>query len=318
VSLDGWKQSGIEHEIRYLSEFSWNPGLTGRQFYSDFCARLYGEPARSVVSAMYNVYDSTEGSIPAATTGDYRDMNLAEGWNTLQLSKYAAAAADINSAGWADIVSKCQTLITKQQALINRDQAFLTSLKNLRPQLPASGQYWLDLMINRLEFRVVYVQGLIDINTSYITFNTIGKASGIAAAKTAANSDLNDALDHIYASINKYAECVRNTSDLGVIGQLNLQVYNVLKKFITDNGGTVEVQKLPFNPRRMSLEKTATDEISVYGIDGRFLSRQKAMELNNIALLKRTGIYFFKVKTRSGDVKIIKKLVVNGAPRLER
>jgi hypothetical protein len=267
---------------------------------------------------MYSVYDSTEGSIPAATTGDYRDMNLAEGWNTLQLSKYAAVAADLNSSGWADIVSKCQTLITKQQALISRDQTFLASLKNLRPQLSSSGQYWLELMINRLEFRIVYVQGLTDINTSYITFNTVGKASGIAQAKTAANADLNNAIGHIYASINKYAECVRNTSDLGVIGQLNLQVYNVLKKFLTDNGGTVDVQKQPFNPYRMSFEKTTSDEISVYGMDGRLLSRQKATELNNITLLKRPGIYFFKVKTHSGDVKIIKKLVVNGAPRLER
>lgn len=310
MSLDGWKQSGIEHTVRYLSEFSWNPGLTGKQFYSDFCAKLYGEPARSILSNMYIVYDSIEGSTPAATTGDYRDMNMAEGWNTLQLSKYAAAAADLNGAAWTDIVSKSQTLITKQQAYLTRDQNFVTSLKNLRPQLSASGQYWLDLMINRLEFRILYVEGLLDVNSSYVTYNTVGKASGITAAKTAANADLNNALGHIYGSIMHYSSCVRNTSDLGVIGQLNLQVYNILKKFLTDNGGTVDIRGKYAGLKTVVRDNLPGREISVYGIDGRLVALKNAVRPDGT--LKRSGIYFFKVKNRDGNVTIVKKLVVNG------
>lgn len=315
MSLDGWKQSGIEHEIRYLSEFSWSPGLTGRQFYSDYCAKLYGEPARSMLSNVYNVLDSIEGSIPAATTGDYRDMNIAEGWNKLQLSTYAATTADLSSGAWNTIVSECQTLLTKQQALVDRDQSFITALTGLRPQLSAAGQFWLDLMINRLTFRTIYVNGLMDINKSYITFNTIGKASGIAQAKTAACADLNNAISHIRDAINKYAECVRNTSDLGVIGQLNLQVYNVLSDFIKSNGGTVDIRGKYAGMKTVFGKNMPGREIAVYGIDGRLIALKNAVKPDGT--LKRSGIYFFKVKNSFGDVTIIKRLVVNGGAHLE-
>jgi hypothetical protein len=312
ISLDGWKQSGIEHTLRYLSEFSWNPGLTGKQFYSDFCAKIYGEAARSTLSTIYNVLDSIEGSTPAATTGDYRDMNMAEGWNTLQLSQYAATAADLNGAAWTDIVSKCQILITKQQAYIARDQDFVNSLTNLRPQLSASGQNWLDLMINRLEFRIMYVEGLLDINRSYVTFNTTGKASGIAAAKTAANADLNNALGHIYGSIMHYSSCVRNTSDLGVIGQLNLQVYNVLKKFLTDNGGTVDIRGKSAGLKTVLRENMPGREIAVYNIAGRLVARYISMAHIAKMPVLSPGVYFIKVKGGDGSSLIFKKNMVQG------
>jgi hypothetical protein len=305
VTLDGWKQSGIEHQIKYLSEFSWNPNLTGANFYSDYCGKLYGEAARTILSNMYSVYDSIEGSIPAATTGDYRDMNLAEGWNVLQLSKYAANTTELNSSSWADIVSKCQNLINRQQALINRDQNFINQLKNIRPQLTSSGQYWLDLMINRLEFRTIYVEGLLDINRSYITFNNVGKSSGIASAKTAACADLNNALSHIYDAINKYAQCVRNTSDLGIIGQLNLQVYNIIKKFITDNGGTVEIKKEPFIfvPYCKEIEM-----IEIVGINGKAITK-----VNKNAAFPELlpGLYFIKFLNSSGRHVYQKMLLLN-------
>ena len=47
VSLLGWKLSGVEHNIRYLADFSWNPTLTSEQFYADYVRRLYGQDAAS-------------------------------------------------------------------------------------------------------------------------------------------------------------------------------------------------------------------------------------------------------------------------------
>jgi hypothetical protein len=285
VTLDGWKQSGVEHNIKYLAEFVWNPTLSGTQFYADYCSKVYGAPASaaSTLANFYGVNDSLEPTICAATTGDYRDMNISEGWQTLQLSAFTTDATT---------QSNCLTLITKQQALIARVQTYSSTLKALRPQLSASGQYWLDLMTNRLDFEVLYVQSLIDINKSYGTY----KSSGAAAAC----GDLNTALDQMFQSIMKLSECPRNTSDLGLIGQINILDYNVLKQFIKTNGGTVGAVPRAFAPDGLRAAGPQLREISIYGVNGRCVSRQTTMAQNAKIPLLPSGVYFVRIKDAEG------------------
>jgi hypothetical protein len=293
VTLDGWKQSGVEHNVKYLAEFNWNPTLTGSQFYSAFCQKLYG----STSPALYNYYyvnDSLEPTIPAASTGDYRDMNICEGWQPLQLSALSSSA---------NIVSQCQTLQTKQNALIARDQGYLATLTGLRPQLPASGQYWLDLMINRLNFRIQYVQGLVTLNKAYVTFSTAGKTAAIA--------DLNTSLGQIKKSVWTLAGCARNTSDLGLIGQINILVINTIKNFITSNGGTVETEpgRVAFSPARRAIH-----EVSIYGLNGRCIAKFTQPAQWEKMELHHSGIYFVKIKDAAGAVRIVKKCLVEKQP----
>jgi len=291
MTLDGWKQSGVEHNIKYLSEFNWNPKLTGRQFYTDYCGKVYGSSAVSVMANLYNVNDSLEPTIPAATTGDYRDMNISEGWATLQLSALTTDATTI---------ANCQTLITKQNALIARDQTFSSSLKSLRPSLSATGQYWLDLMINRLDFQVLYVQSLTSINKAYVDY----KASG----KSAAITDLNMGLDGIYQSILKLSQCARNTSDLGLIGQINILDYNILKQFITSNGGTVAAS--PAQP--MLAKGSAVKEVSIFSLDGKCIARQVLL-VKNVKLPQiNSGIYLIIIRDATGNVQILKEHITDG------
>ena len=311
VTLDGWKQSGVEHNIKYLAEFVWNPTLTGSQFYADYSEKVYGAPAESTLANFYIVNDSLEPTIPAATTGDYRVMNISEGWQPLQLSSYVTSATDLTSSSWTSIVSECQTLETQQQALINRDNAFSSSLKSLRSQLNPTGQYWLDLMTNRLDFRVLYVQGLVDINKSYVDFNAAGKASGIASAKTAAFADLNNGLEQMYLSILQVSECARNTSDLGLIGQVNILDYNVLKQFITSNGGIVATAGRPSKIGPLLNSPSSLRTVSVYTVNGKLLSRQTGLRLDGLLPRLRPGVYFVNVRNTDGTSKTVKSLVVN-------
>jgi hypothetical protein len=315
VTLDGWKQSGVEHNIKYLAEFVWNPTLIGSQFYADYSEKVYGAPAASTLTNFYIVNDSLEPTIPAATTGDYRVMNISEGWQPLQLSSYVTSATDLTSSSWTSIVSECQTLETQQQALINRDQAFSTSLQSLRSQLNPTGQYWLDLMTNRLDFRVLYVQGLVDINKSYVDFNTAGKASGIAPAKTAAFADLNNGLEQMYLSILKVSECARNTSDLGLIGQVNILDYNVLKQFITSNGGVVATARGTSRVQPLTNSPSNVRMVSVYALNGKLLSRQIGTRQEGLLPKLRSGVYFVNVSGANGGSTTTKRLVVNGVAK---
>ncbi len=299
MTLDGWKQSGVEHNIKYLAEFNWNPKLTGRQFYTDYCGKVYGSAAVSTMANFYNVSDSVEPTVPAATPGDYRDMNISEGWAQLSLPALTTDATTISNA---------QTLITKQNALITRDQTFSTSLKNLRPQLNATGQYWLDLMINRLDFQVLYVQSLVDINKAYVDFGSSGK--------NAALTDLSGALTLMYSSIQKLAECARNTSDLGLIGQVNILAYNILKQFFTTNGGVVGVEGRPVvAPVAVS---HAMREAFVYTLDGRCIARLAGGAQPEKTLMNHPGIYFIKYKDATGAVTMVKKCLVEKEGLLTR
>jgi hypothetical protein len=237
----------------------------------------------------YNANDSAEPAIPAATTGDYRDMNICEGWQPLQLS---ALSTDANTQ------NNSKTLITKQQTLVNKYQAYSSSLKSLRPQLSATGQYWLDIMINRLDFQVLYIQGLMSVNKAYGTFASSGKP--------AACTDLNNGLDKIFLSIMKLSECARNTSDLGLIGQINILVYNTLKQFIKNNGGVVGT---PGRPSASLASGPKVHEIFVYGIDGRCIARQSTSTHYAKMPLIHSGIYFIKIKDAAGNARIVKKLL---------
>jgi hypothetical protein len=301
MTLDGWKQSGVEHNIKYLSEKNWNPTLTGRQFYTDYCGKVYGTAAVSTLANLYNVSDSVEPTIPAATTGDYRDMNISEGWATLQLSAFTTEKTTLNN---------CQTLITKQNALIARDQTFSTSLKNLRPSLSATGQYWLDLMINRLDFQVLYVQSLTTINKAYIDYASSGKATAL--------TDMNSALDQMFQSIMKLSTCARNTSDLGLIGQINILDYNVLKQFIKTNGGTVGINERPQVSNQSQILNMKDRLISVYTLDGKLIAQLKGLKANGLLPIHRSGIYFIKTSNGSGAVDMEKRLIVNGRVQQEQ
>lgn len=191
--------------------------------------------------------------------------------------------------------------MTKQQAFIARSQTYSSSLKSLRPQLSAAGQYWLDLMINRLDFQILYVQSLMAINKAYVD----NKNSG----KTAAIADLNNGLDIMCQSIGKLSQCVRNTSDLGLIGQINILVYNELKKFITGNGGVVGLIGQPSASGAASAIGPRAREISVYGVDGRCVARQTVVSKNAKIPLVHSGIYFIKIKDAAGNVQVFKKLL---------
>ena len=68
VSLLGWKLSGIEHNVRYLSEFSWNPTLGAADFYKNYVRRVYGNGSESIVKA-YSDNDAMEATIPCCLAG---------------------------------------------------------------------------------------------------------------------------------------------------------------------------------------------------------------------------------------------------------
>jgi hypothetical protein len=228
VTLLGWKLSGVEHNVRYLADFSWNPKLTGAQFYKDYLGRLCGKDAESLAD-VYLDYDRYEESTPPATPADFRPMLLSAGWMPLAIPSLPQTTEGLNEPAWRDTISKAAEVIAQQQKLLEKDQQSALEVKQTLPKLDKQGKSFARLMLNRLEFRALYVQSMLHLNQSLIDYDKAGREQGMEKAGAAAATEAKLAVEQSRMAIEKYAEEVRNRGDQGVIAQMNEQYFSVVK-----------------------------------------------------------------------------------------
>ena len=228
VSLLGWKLSGIEHHVRYLAEFSWNPTLSAKDFYRQFVERIYGKAGAEKIASLYSIYDEWEARTPPASPGDDRPMLLGAGWCSLALPDVPFAKGALAADPWKHVVMRAGKIVKWQQQLLEEDRKSVALLQSVLPSLALSGQSWARLLMNRLEFRILYLQAVQALNNSFMVYDQVANAQGLQAGAKAAKQETAKALQLAAQAIEKYAEVVRNRGDLGLIGQLNVQFYDVI------------------------------------------------------------------------------------------
>ena len=233
VTLLGWKLSGVEHNLRYLADFAWNAELTAERFYEDYVRRLYGEKAVPEVVEVFRHYDQLEMTLPSATPADYRPMLLGAGWMPLPMPDLPGTAEELGTDAWKGTVERAGILLQQQRQLLDTDQQAVQRLKEIYEQLDGRGRRGLRLMINRIEFRQLYLESMLALNQAFITFDQVGRESGIDQARTAAAEHVRQSLDLARAAIEEYARDVRNRGDLGVVAQLNKQYHEAIKQLLT-------------------------------------------------------------------------------------
>ena len=234
VTVLGWKLSAVEHNVRYLADFCWNPKLSTEEFYNDYVSRLYGVRAKSLVKT-HMLYDKYELSTPGACPGDARNMLLGAGWCPLSIPDLPRKLETLEQESWKRVVQQANSDycgIAGQEKLYKMDQDAIKELKSILPKLDEQGKAWAQLMINRFEFRCLYLQSTIALNKSLIAYDeTAHSEKSILKAKTAAYKYAQISVDYAVKAIEKYAENIHDRSDLGVVAQLNEQYYRILKHF---------------------------------------------------------------------------------------
>ena len=228
VSLLGWKLSAIEHHLRYLAEFAWNPALTAKDFYADFARRIYGQAGVEPIARLYGIYDEWEARTPPATPADDRPMLLGAGWCSLALPDVPFAKEALAAAKWKHTVMRAGKIIELQEQLRAEDQRSVAVLKSVLPSLPPDGRQWAKLLINRFEFRILYLQATEALNRALVVYDRVANTEGMQAGASAAKKETEQSLQMAARAIEKYAEEVRNRGDLGLIGQLNVQFYDLI------------------------------------------------------------------------------------------
>ena len=239
VSLLGWKLSAIEHHVRYLAEFSWNPDLTAKDFYRSYVERIYGKAAVDAITPLYYRYDDWEARTPPASPGDDRPMLLGAGWCSLAIPDVPFTKEGLTEAKWRRVAMRAGKILEAQQALLEEDRKSIGVLQSVLPSLSTAGHSWARLLIYRLEFRVIYLQAVQAMNRAFVAYDQVATAQGIQAGAKAAKKETAQAVKLAAEAIEKYAADVRNRGDLGAIGQLNVQFYDIITqldaKFLLDS-----------------------------------------------------------------------------------
>lgn len=227
VTLLGWKLSGIEHNVRYLAEFSWNTALKADQFYADYVRRLYGQDAASLKD-IYLAYDAMASKTPAANPNDDRPMLLSPGWMPLGFPSYPDSPEALSAEPWQRTVKRSAEITAEQQALLEKDRAAIAAIGLVIPGLDAQGQSWAALMLNRLRMRARYLESMISLNGAPAAFQEKAAQGGLAAGAAAAAPFIEQAVAGARECIELYAKDIRNRSDLGVVAQMNVQYLQAL------------------------------------------------------------------------------------------
>jgi hypothetical protein len=226
VSLLGWKLSAIEHHVRYLADFAWNPTLSAKDFYRQFAGRIYGQESADKIAALYDIYDAWEARTPPATPGDNRPMLLGAGWCALALPDVPFSKEALANETWKNVVKSSGDIIKTQQQLLDEGQKSIVVLQQILPTLSPAGQSWAKLLLNRFEFRSLYLKATQKLNQAFITYNQVANTQDIVAGAKAAKEETAQALKWAAQAIEKYSDNIQNRGDLGVVAQLNVQFYD--------------------------------------------------------------------------------------------
>lgn len=234
VTLLGWKLSGIEHNVRYLSEFSWNPKLKASDFYTEWSQNTYG-PGGGKLADVYIAYDKIEPETPGYAPG-LPPMFISPGWEPMKTIHWPVSTAALNDSEWRTRVEQTPANVQSLKKMIAMDSKSIAAIDRALPNFDEQGREWATLLSNRLQCRVIYAQSMVRLDDAVLAFDKTAKQDGIKQARAAAGKHVTAALDLSRKMIETYAEIVRNTGDKGLIAQLNEQYYRVIKSSLVGLG----------------------------------------------------------------------------------
>ena len=224
---------GHRAQCAYLSEFSWTPTLGAADFYQNFVRRLYGSDSESIAK-VYGDNDAMEPTIPCCLAGLPYPNHFSNGWAYFEPPQPPTTVNGLRNAEWRNRVVAVPAhakLLRKIQAT---EAASIAALRAEMPKLDAFGRSQAELLANRFEVRIRYIDAMLALDELAAAYDAVAAKEGIAAARLAAAKLAGKAADHMREAIEEYVENVRNRSDIGVVAQMNEQFYQPMKKVAED------------------------------------------------------------------------------------
>ncbi len=229
ITLLGWKLTGVEHNIRYLAEWSWQPALSAEGFYTAYARDVLG--SASLAPVLWEM-DRLEPDTPGATPGDARHMLLGAGWMSLVIPPLPTTAAAAQSAEWRRMAQAAAGDLCGVAGQTRLREGDIRRIARLRRALaggsPAQRDR-LNTLIRRLEFRVSYLDAVIAVNRSLLAFDTAVREGGLTQGRRAAAPHARHAVLRGIQAVEQYAALIVDRGDQGVVAQLNEQFIRPLR-----------------------------------------------------------------------------------------
>ncbi len=251
VTLLGWKLSGVEHNVRYLSEYAWNPELSGNEFYSSYIEKTFGSK-NSKLLEIFNDYDAFEPYSPPAAAFDYRDMLLGAGWSSLGLPRLPETSELLEGDKWQERITQTKDVIKRQKEFVEKDKKAIEAIENAMRANGSKSTKWPEILLNKLQFRVLYLKSMLAFNEGVLVYDQTARQNNFEKAKKAALPDFQKSVELAQQAIEKYAELVDNRNDLGAIAQLNEQYYEILRMNYTKAKKRSSYATVDWNTFRMN------------------------------------------------------------------
>lgn len=263
---------GMETNSLYLAEASWNPELTAEQFYKDYSRRLFGESAAPDMYRAFMTLEDNEEHLGYYNYGT-STMNCCGALpEVLQAYRYSKQPDPFaGPIGWGSFISNSAYTIQRYEGSVRLLDLALKSMRAAAPKTAIQGQYELRYMMNRTESYRDYIQSLIMMRKAYITFyDAFQSKSQIPRKEFLARldksmSEFDRANTIAQGATRKYAGLIDDTSDLGVLYDLNTRAVmgfdlarQWMRNIVNFQEGKPYVQTIPF--KRLFKEEVTTRE----------------------------------------------------------
>ena len=262
----------METNSRYLAEAGWNPSLTAEEFYESYSRRLFGEAAAPDMYRAFMALEDNEEHLGYYNYG-YSTMNCCGPLPEVdQAYKYSKQPNPFGGPiGWESFISSSADTIQRFQGSVKLLDAALGHMRDASPKAAAQGQYELRYLMNRTESYRDYIQSLIIMRQAYVTFydafdskdHIPRKEFETRLDKSVGEFDSGIAMAQV--ATRKYAELVDETSDLGVLYQMNSRALlgfdlarQWMRNVVAFQEGKPYVQTVPFD--RLYKEEVTTQQ----------------------------------------------------------
>jgi hypothetical protein len=175
-----------------------------------------------------------EATIPCCLAGLPYPNHFSNGWSYFEPPQLPATVEDLSNAEWRRRVAAVPEHAKKLRDMQATEATSIAALRQVMPKLDAFGQSQAELLANRFEVRIHYLDVMLAFDDLIAAYDATAAKDGIAKARLATAKYGAKLRNHMREAIEEYAKEVRNRGDVGVVAQMNEQFYRPIKKFADD------------------------------------------------------------------------------------
>lgn len=226
--------AGNEHNVDYLRRGLWDPDLTVTGFYEDYSRAVFGKDAAGDVAKAFRILDRNEaemggrgaGNMPwNQQPGEIRSLRALREFDR----KFYACPFDDG------VLDAQRRKVEQYAAALSNLRAAGETLERAVTRCRPGGAELLRYLVERNAGYVSHLEALVTLSDAFLAYGKAfagaGRPDAVREGMAAVVSKADEAHEHARSSAERFAACVRHTSDLGVLWSVNIAMVKGTRLF---------------------------------------------------------------------------------------